>query len=163
MIYNVLLLWLPLATVVSAGCQNEGTQDANGQQNIQDTPYGEAISTILTRDGELAAIRDHACEDTTLSATIRQYVAGIDALDFSGCPAEFTGAFRRHRDAWENSIAFFGQFDSLRGEMHLLFETIERGGESQKAAYEKELKAIMDTWSEVETAARHYRALTAEE
>lgn len=145
---------------MSAGCQNDGTQDTNGQQ---ENHYTEAIRTILARDSELAAIRDHACEDTALSATIRQYVAGIDAIDFSGCPAEFTGAFRRHRDAWENSIPFFGQFDSLRGEMHVLFNTIAESGENQKAAYEKELKAIMDTWGEVETAARHYQALPAEE
>ncbi len=105
------------------------------------------MEAIIAQDEELGARRNHATEDTSLSAAIHQYTAGVRALDFSACPEAFTTAFQEHLDAWEASIGFFSRYDSLRAEMHELFLIIEK---EQPDAYQAALKPIMDTWGEVE-------------
>lgn len=139
---------------MGASCRN-----TEGATETETDTAAEAIQRILLADEQLAEHRNYACKDTTLSATIRQYVAGIDRLDFSDCPDDFTAAFRRHRDAWAASVDFFSQFDDRRGEMHELFAAIEAEGGQQQAVYEAALQPIMDTWTPVDSLARQYGAL----
>lgn len=157
------LLLAPFLAIILYSCQPSGGGQA-GQPSSKDSLSASeaAITAIFAQDEELGAIRNQATEDTSLSFTIRQYVAEIDKLDFSHCPEDFTAAFGRHRDAWEKSIPFFSQFDTLRGEMHLLFEQIEQGGEVQGEAYREQLEHIMGTWAEVEAAANKHQALPGE-
>ena len=155
----LLLLMFGMAMVSS--CQN-AVQQSNSSGGIEDqkNQHAEAIKSIFTQDAKLGSIRNHACEDTSLTATVRQYVADLDALDFSACPADFAVAFQKHRDAWQDALGFFKPFDELRGEMHDLFEQINQTGEAQKAELTKYVQAITDTWTEVENLARKYGALT---
>jgi hypothetical protein len=87
-----------------------------------------------------------------LTTSIREYVAAIDGLDFSSCPESFTEAFRRHRDAWNDSLPFFERFPEMRGEMHDLFDEL-RDDEGTQLQLEAIDKQIWDTWGEVEAAA----------
>jgi len=163
-VLHLLFGWLLLMTVIGLNsCQNTGSSaGTNTESQPEESHYAEAIRRILAEDEELGGIRNHACEDTSLSATIRQYVAAIDALDFNACPADFTTAFQKHRAAWAASVPFFAQFDDLRGEMHDLFTIIEKGDKAQKAAFDEKLKLIQSTWMEVEALARRYDALPKE-
>lgn len=122
----------------------------------------EAIRTVLERDRELGATRNHQPERDSLANTVRDYAAGLDGIDFSACPKEFTAAFRRHRDAWQAAIEPLGKYDDLRGELHQLFDQIRaRGGEARKELESLE-EQIWGTWKEVEEAARAHGALEAE-
>ena len=55
-------------------------------------------------DSKLGGLRNHAPETASLVESVGSYVEGLDNIDFSGCPEDFTAAFRSHRDAWERSI-----------------------------------------------------------
>lgn len=155
MIKPLKLLLLGTAFLIS--CQNAG-KSSGSTHKVQEekTRYAGAIQAILKQDGELGAIRNHACEDTSLSFTVRQYIDGLDALDFNGCPTDFTTAFRKHRDAWQASIPFFKPFDDLRGEMHDLFEQIKQSGVEQKKELDQLMKPVADTWVAVENTADKY-------
>lgn len=154
------LFWVIVSLLaVAFACKN--TEKSSPASNSEHT-YAEAIRTIFAEDDRVATIRNHACEDTTLAETVRQYVAAIDAMDFSRCPADFTLAFKKHRDAWANTLSFFTDFDTLRGEMHELFAVIEDESPEQKAALEKISRPIGDTWMEVEKLAGKYGALPEE-
>ncbi len=164
--------WKRVVNMLSAGvmvyviflgfpaCQNAPRAvDGQTKEAGQSMSPAEAIQIVLSADEQLGARRNQACKDIPVSTAIRQYVAGIDSLDFSACPEDFSTAFRRHRDAWAASVDYFAQFDNLRGEMHALFETIAEGDSAQAAGYDRAMKAIMDTWSEVEAAARRNAAV----
>lgn len=112
-----------------------------------------AIARVLAVDEELGAIRNHAPETGPLHVGLEDYVAGLAALDTSGCPDDFVTALASHRRAWEESIPFFARFADERGELHELFERIRaRGGEDQ-ASLEAHETRIWDTWAVVEAAA----------
>lgn len=116
----------------------------------------EAIGRVLEEDSELGAQRNQAPHSGSLAAAVRAYVRGLDAIDFEGCPPDFTEAFERHRDAWHESIAFFDEHGDLRGELHELFDEIRRSSPEARNRLEAHEQAILDTWSEVEAAAvRH--------
>lgn len=154
------LFWVAAAILSTLfSCRDTRTLSS---ASTAEEPYGQAIRTIFDEDDRAATIRNHACEDTTLTETVRQYVAAIDAMDFSRCPADFTSAFKKHRDAWANTIPFFTAFDTLRGEMHELFAVIENEGPEQEAALEAISRPIGDSWEEVEKLARKYGARAEE-
>lgn len=119
------------------------------------SPAVAAMQRVLSADEWLGRTRNLAPHDVPLSTAIKDYVAGIDQLDFTGCPPEFSAAFQRHRDAWHDSIPFFDGFPALRGEMHDLFDTIRARADvgEQLVAIEK---SIWDTWAEVEAAMAKY-------
>lgn len=113
-----------------------------------------AIERILAADDQLGDARNHDCEAMTIAEAIARYVAGLDALDFEGAPADFVWAFARHRDAWEDAIPFFATFPELRGEMHALFDQIRRSDDAARTELERLEEEIWETWSAVETAER---------
>jgi len=108
------------------------------------------IQSIIQQDEVLGGIRNHACEDTTLSSTILAYVEGMEALNFENCPKAFTEAFQKHIDAWRDMITVMDKYPGLRGEMHDLFKQLEEGEDAE--AFKTKLDAVWDTWSGVEAA-----------
>jgi hypothetical protein len=155
----IILTFLLISTL--SNCQQSGQKSSSltGPAGTE-APSAEAIRIIMAADEKLGDIRNHACEDTTLAETVRRYVAGLAALDFSRCPEDFTAAFRAHRDAWEATISFFDQFGELRGEMHELLETIEQG--EKAPALQSYIRPVWDTWGKVDSIARKYGALHEE-
>ncbi|MCP4202310.1 MAG: hypothetical protein GY769_10285 [bacterium] len=111
---------------------------------------------MLAEDTELGGVRNHAPESMPLAEAVRAYVEGLDEIDFGECPPDFATAFKRHRDAWRDSIEYFEQYDEMRGELHGLFDAIRELGDDARIRMESIEKSIWGTWSEVEAAvARH--------
>ena len=110
----------------------------------------DCITNVLKQDDSLGTIRNHACEAISLSATIDQYVSALNRLDFEACPESFHTAFKNHAEAWTKMEEFTTQYPDLRGEMHDLFDSIEKGKDS--LSFKPLLKAIWDTWADVETS-----------
>lgn len=124
------------------------------------SPEATAIARVLAADDEAGRRRNHACESAPLTEAIEAYLDELEALDYDGCPEEFAAAFRRHRQAWRDSLGLFGRYRQLRGEMHELFERIRAQDAAALEAVEAE---IWGTWDEVETAARRHGAIPGPE
>lgn len=122
-------------------CQN--SKKAN--TTISET---ECIESVLARDNELGKARNHDCETMTLPNTIEKYTIGMRALNFEGCPEAFSVAFKDHISAWDHMGEFTKRYSELRGEMHILFDSIEKTKDS--STFKPLLKAIWDTWADVE-------------
>ncbi|MCB0716277.1 MAG: hypothetical protein KDC06_09700 [Chitinophagaceae bacterium] len=125
-------------------------KNANKNKSTQQENTASCVEFIMQQDDSLGAVRNHACKKISLSRAISQYVNAIEQLDFSRCPEEFSLAFQKHINAWKEMIKLTDQFPHLRGEMHTLFTTIAETKAKEKFA--PLLKAIWDTWAEVENA-----------
>ena len=108
----------------------------------------DCVENILKKDDSLGTVRNHSCKEISLSKTITQYTSSLNRLDFSTCPEKFTTAFKLHITAWGEMIAVTNNHESLRGEMHDLFDKIETSSDS--VIFKEKLKAIWDTWDEIE-------------
>ena len=84
----------------------------------------------------------------SLSETIDNYVLQLKQLDFEPCPDSFKLAFMNHLEAWDKMTEVTDQYKELRGEMHVLFDSIAAGSDSMH--FKPRLKAIWDTWGDVE-------------
>lgn len=113
----------------------------------------DAVLRVYRIDRIIAKQRDHLPEKATLAIAVHNYVLGLDSIDYSDCSADFSAAFMKHRDAWNDSIPFFESHDDLHGEMHELFDQIKELDNDASRELEHHFKSIMDTWKEVETAA----------
>ena len=110
--------------------------------------HEQCIQNIIANDASLGKIRNHACENISLTETIINYVDGIGELDFTQCPMTFLHAFDRHIKAWQEMTEVTDEYDSLRGEMHVLFDQIKKGPHAE--TFEVRLKKIWDTWADIE-------------
>jgi hypothetical protein len=108
----------------------------------------ECIQKIIAADDSLGFIRNHACEQISLSETIRQYVKEMQSLSFQSCPEKFTDAFKKHQEAWLALIPVVDNYPDLRGEMHDLFKTLESS--EHAATFNPLVKTVWETWAEVE-------------
>ncbi|NNE25844.1 MAG: hypothetical protein HKN09_03290 [Saprospiraceae bacterium] len=108
----------------------------------------ECIHNILEQDSLLGSLRNHACEVISLEATILNYTDSLLALDYSNCPNAFTLAFKSHILAWQKLIPEVEAYDSLRGEMHELFDVIT--AEDIDSSFTLGIKEIWSTWDSVE-------------
>ena len=108
------------------------------------------IDYVMAADSILGGERNHACKVKPLSEVIGEYVAGLEKLNFGYCPTEFTAAFKSHMEAWTAMIEVTDQFPDLRGEMHDLFDEIEKS--EHASVFKAKLKDIWDTWNAVEKA-----------
>ena len=108
------------------------------------------ISVIIAQDDSLGIVRNHACETISLAETIKNYTDALAALDYSDCPDAFTKAFAWHRQAWVDIIPFAQNYSDLRGEMHDLFDQLEKGPDA--ATIKPLVDKIWSTWREVEKA-----------
>lgn len=118
----------------------------------------DAMRRVFKVDELISDLRNHLPEKTTIAIAVANYVRGLDKIDFSGCPPEFVGAFKKHRHAWAASVQFFAQFDDLRGEMHELFDRIRERKDDSSRQLERHFKAIMSTWEELSAVADKFRA-----
>ncbi|HXV76571.1 MAG TPA: hypothetical protein VD788_09645 [Candidatus Polarisedimenticolaceae bacterium] len=142
---------LPFVIVLAAaGCAGSETPDGAPAA----AAAADCVERVLRQDGELAAVRNHAPKQMPLADAVGNYVAGLAGLDFSGCPAGFTDAFARHRSAWFDAVEFLGSYDTMRGEMHDLFEQIRAESPDAAARLSAHEQAIWSTWAEVESAGR---------
>ncbi len=119
-------------------------------------PAAAAIRAVLEEDSKLGGVRNHAPESMPLAEAVRAYVRSLDAIDFGNCPPEFTSAFKRHRDAWHESIRYLEEHDEIRGEMHDLFDRIRGVSADARTRIEAVEKSIWGTWAEVEAAAERH-------
>jgi hypothetical protein len=106
------------------------------------------ISYVIAQDDSLGVVRNHASETQSLAEAIRDYTDALANLDYSQCPEEFTTAFERHRKAWAKLIPFVEKYPDLRGEMHDLFDQLEKGPEA--ATFKPLVDDVRVTWQEVE-------------
>ncbi|MFC0605551.1 hypothetical protein [Winogradskyella pulchriflava] len=114
-----------LYLVVLLSCQNKKKTESNSNISEKD-----CIDKILLDDSKLGKIRNHECETITLQKTIDNYVKAMRKLNFEGCPEEFSVAFKKHISAWNNMGKFTENYPELRGEMHDLFDSIEKSKDS---------------------------------
>ncbi|WP_369993918.1 hypothetical protein [Winogradskyella sp.] len=122
----------------------------NNQKANTNVSNADCIENVLAKDGELGKTRNHECEKIALHKTINNYVEGMRNLNFSGCPEKFSQAFKEHIAAWDNMGEFTKRHSDLRGEMHVLFDSIKKRSDS--TTFKPLLKAIWDTWADVEAA-----------
>lgn len=142
------ILFTTWALLLLLACNNTSQKNLPVKQD--NLLQKECIKNIMQMDDSLGTIRNHACEKISLSKTIKNYIKGLENLNFKNCPEKFTRAFDNHRQAWEKMIPVSDNFPDLRGEMHDLFDIIEKSDEAEN--FKIRLKAIWDTWAEVETA-----------
>lgn len=133
--------------------QGNGPQviDFHCQRSVDTSTAKQAIDRVLNMDALISQQRNLATHHVPIADAIRIYLTGLDAIDFEDCPQGFTSAFRKHRDSWEKSLAFFESHADLRGEMHDVLDKIREKGTDAATALDGHFKHIMDTWSEVES------------
>lgn len=142
--YSILLLFI---TVV-VGCKDVNQpQDDNSRVS---TPQKECIKEAISLDSSLGARRDKASRHVALGQSIRDYIKGMEAISFTGCPQAFTTAFKNHIAAWQDLLPLADKHPELRGELHELFTQLEKGPDGEE--FKRRLKAVWDTWAEVEAA-----------
>lgn len=106
------------------------------------------IQQVVTMDQSLGSIRTRASENISLSASINQYIESTNVINMKDCPEDFKVAFKKHQEAWLNTLVITDKYPELRGQMHILFEQISQGEDG--AALAPLVKAIGDTWVAVE-------------
>lgn len=129
-------------------CQRVGKAASNSQQ--------QAITQVLALDSVLSQQRDHLPEKHSLATAIQAYVYGLESIDFDRCPPEFAQAFKKHRDAWSETISFFQKHDNLRGEMHAVIEQIRKTDQNIASQLDQCMLPVMNSWKDVELAARKH-------
>lgn len=138
-----------MACLVVAGCATPAPSKLS---------HAAAIRAVLEEDAELGAVRNHASESMPLASAVAAYVRSLDAIDFRKCPADFTAAFERHRDAWQESVRHFEEYEEMRGELHDVFEQIRGVSEDARKRIETIENALHGTWAEVEAAVDRHGA-----
>ena len=126
-------------------CEDKKTSVTNAKM----TPK-HCMESVLKQDDSLGKVRNHACERISLSKTIDQYANAINNLNYNACPNEFEEAFKKHAEAWIKMGIFTEKYPDLRGEMHDIFDSIEKTRDSSE--FKPLLKSIWDTWAKVEAA-----------
>lgn len=159
-------LSVTLAALLSlAACSRPAGSPVTGRKGAVSAPSGAetlaAIERVLAAYEVLARVRNHASETAPVADAVRDYVAGLESLDFSATPAAFEAAFARHRAAWEAAIPVLEPHAELRGEMHAVLEEIRRRDDARILLEEAEAR-IWGSWAEVERVARTHGALPEE-
>ena len=114
------------------------------------------MRAVLEQDSQAGTVRNHAPERMPLERAVSAYVADMDAIDLDACPADFAGAFRAHRDAWEAMLPYLARHPDLRGEMHALFDLFEAEDHPSRDEFQPLLEAVWSTWRDLEAVlARH--------
>lgn len=129
-------------------CQQTKSSKHSESERIGDSR--KCMNQIISLDDSLGKVRNHACERLSLAQTIREYTDAMNQFDYQNCPADFTMAFQKHREAWAALIPIVEKYPDMRGEMHVLFEVLEKGKDAQ--TFNALVDAIWDTWAEIEKA-----------
>ncbi len=141
-----------LAVFFLSGCGGSPTKEKALSPEEVKKAEKSCIETVLRIDDSLGTIRNHACETVSLSQAVTNYTESLGKIDFRQCPAEFTEAFNIHKKAWINFKQVSDIYPALRGEMHDLFDTIEKSADSTE--FKKQSKLIWDTWAKIDEIAK---------
>lgn len=136
-----------LFTFLLFNCNNSQPADSSGDSQ---NPDQTCIEKIIAEDEKFGKIRNHACENQSLSQTVIDYTTALEGLDFSECPEAFSNAFKGHIEAWRAVIPATDKYPDLRGEMHDVFEIIETGADSTE--FKALVAEVWATWGNVEKA-----------
>ena len=141
------ILYVLLSFILLVGCNKSKSSNTNYLAQ-QDQVEENCISKIIAIDDSLGKIRNDASNITSLSSTINQYVKSLKELDYNDCPDSFSMAFHNHLQAWINILEITDNYPDLRGEMHTLFNTLEKSEHSEQ--FKILLNEIWSTWSIIE-------------
>jgi len=92
-----------------------------------------------------------SAQTISLSETIINYTRDLKSLDFSNCPNDFKIAFEKHIKAWLNFKTLSDKYSSIRGELHDIFDELEKSEDS--IVFKQLVGNIWDTWKLVEQSA----------
>ena len=84
----------------------------------------------------------------SLSQSITNYTNDLEKFEFSGCPEDFKTAFQSHITAWREMKMVTDKHPNLRGELHQIFEMLEKSQDSSQ--FKTYLEQILETWKSVE-------------
>ncbi len=129
-------------------CNSNAEKNNGNNIEIKNSRALDCIDNVMQFDQELGKIRNHSCEQISLSETINEYTNGLKYLDYEYCPEKFKLAFKEHINAWLNIKRVTDNYPELRGEMHELFNVIENGKDSVE--FKSLNKRIWDTWCAIE-------------
>lgn len=127
---------------------NDDNRKKGETTKITAVQQSECIRRFMSTDDSLGKIRNHACETVSLSKSIQQYVQALRKADYGICLPSFQEAVNKHLDAWQGILKITDRYPDLRGEMHALFDQLEKTKDS--AAFKPLLDKIWDTWAGVE-------------
>jgi len=127
----------------SFACNNSSSETEKNDQTEK-----ICMDNVIKQDSILAIVRNEATRSKSLSQTINEYTSGLDTVNLSSCPLEFTKAIKKHIKAWRALLTVTNKYADLRGEMHVLFEQIKRSADS--SIFNEKEKLIWSTWEEVE-------------
>ena len=149
-----------LLIVVQAGQKSGETQALQFECHRAEkgTPYDnhQAIAQVFALDAVLSRQRDRLPQKHSLATAVQAYVLGLDNIDFGKCPAEFSQAFKKHRDAWNDSISFFEKHDQMHGEMQSVIDRIREMDQTVVSELDRCMLPISDTWKAVENEAKKH-------
>ncbi len=143
------VLWSVIILCVWMVCLNLKSQ-VSIQYNNPHSSKNICIEYTLSFDDSLGRIRNHQCETLSLEQSISNYLDGLSQLHMEQCPEAFREAFHVHLKAWSEMIHVVKHYPALRGEMHHLFNTLERSPDSLE--FKMRLANIWTTWSAVEAS-----------
>ena len=142
-----LILAFVLSFVLFQSCKENDTRTTDDISNDLKSEK-DCISHIIAADDSLGSLRNNECREVSLSQTVKNYVANLESLNFENCSPEFTSAFQKHISAWVNTLSVTDNHLELRGEMHDVFNRIEKTKDSLE--FRILVKDIWDTWAVVE-------------
>lgn len=130
----------------------------NTEENKKEIPAAEELYSsendcmdrIIEKDAALGKARNEATTTLPTSEAIDIYVDGMEALDFRKCPGPFIAAFEDHIEAWASIKEITDKYPDLRGEMHDVFDQLERTEDGDRFKFL--LADIWSTWEKVERA-----------
>lgn len=157
--YLTLMTILVLSTMFYA-CQNSTDQTDSTEQATESAPTPTAetetaenpanqscIERIIALDDKLSAIRNQGTKEQSISKTIKEYLAAMEQVDYSGCPPTLEPAIQQHLDVWKNIIPVTDKYDDRRGEMAPLFKELENSADG--ARVKAFVQRSYDTWMKV--------------
>ena len=143
------LLFLILLLIL--GCKETNANQNNSDSTV-DLKRAKCVEQIFVKDSILGDVRNHASENLPLSEALNNYTKELESLDYSSCPDSFITAFHKHIEAWKMVTKISDKYPSLRGELHEIFEELEKGKDSTEFKYL--VKQVLDTWTIVEESAK---------
>lgn len=140
--------------MVAVGIFTSCDRSLNRFQEKQQVTEAEkkSMDRVIAIDDSIGKIRNKECRTLSLSQTITNYTEKMKQINMEGCPKEFSKSFDQHITSWNNLLQVTDKYPQLRGEMHDLFQKLEK---SQDSAVFKKLKNdVWDTWDLIEVTTK---------
>ena len=143
---TLFLVFAQLSCNIPSGARHESDADSTSNELC--------IKHVVSFDDSLSSLRNHDCENMSMSESIYRYTSAIGSVSFEDCPDEFIRAYKRHQQAWLEMLRVTDKYTDMRGEMHQLFDSIQSGKDS--TAIKERLRLIWSTWDEVKASAKPF-------